>query len=407
MSFLSSVNQTTVVKFYSTVMDDVLAGVREAFLDEGVDEQVLQELRHSWESKVLASKALDPPEVVEPQPPPLQVPQVQNETNKIHQQTNGTQPVQSTSAPKNKPSTSMNTQQNVVKQQFTPAPSHQTNLTNTATTDLNNKMVPISLTLPPPAGSQNTQPRVYSLQVPASALQSDQLQRILTAPVISATMALPESVASNLLQQHVTAALQGQASVIPTATNNTGNNVLQLGGAQNLLLPENSNRQFSHMNQISGNISQIDGTCDVSDDEIEPSTNPSLLIEEPVNFSITVLDKIHQVDGIYDTSDDDDEDDDDDDDDIDDDDDDDDDDNKEDEENEEAENGVEDDPLNSGDDVSEGDNTDLFDTDNVVVCQYDKINRSRNKWKFYLKDGIMNLSGRDYIFQKANGDAEW
>ncbi|XP_065225003.1 transcription initiation factor IIA subunit 1 isoform X2 [Planococcus citri] len=400
MSFLSSVNQTTVVKFYSNVMDDVLAGVREAFLDEGVDEQVLQELRQMWEAKVLASKAIDPPEIVEPQPPPLQVSQPQNEPNRVHQQTNGTQqPMQSSSSPKNKPSTSVNNQQNVMKQ-FTPAPSQTINLTNTAVTDLNNKMVPISLTLPPPSGSQNTQPRVYSLQVPASALQSDQLQRILTAPVISATMSLPESVASNLLQQHVTAALQGQASVIPTATNNTG-------GAQNLLIPQNSNRQFPHMNQISGNISQVDGACDVSDDEGEPSTNTTSLNEEPVNFSITVLDKIHQVDGIYDTSDDDDEDDDDDDDDIDDDDDDDDDDNKDEEENEEAENGVEEDPLNSEDDVSEGDNTDLFDTDNVVVCQYDKINRSRNKWKFYLKDGIMNLSGRDYIFQKANGDAEW
>lgn len=31
------------------------------------------------------------------------------------------------------------------------------------------------------------------------------------------------------------------------------------------------------------------------------------------------------------------------------------------------------DPLNSGDDVSEGDNTDLFETENVVVCQYDKV----------------------------------
>lgn len=36
-----------------------------------------------------------------------------------------------------------------------------------------------------------------------------------------------------------------------------------------------------------------------------------------------------------------------------------------------------------------------------------QITRSRNKWKFYLKDGIMNLSGKDYVFQKANGDAEW
>lgn len=36
-----------------------------------------------------------------------------------------------------------------------------------------------------------------------------------------------------------------------------------------------------------------------------------------------------------------------------------------------------------------------------------QINRSRNKWKFYLKDGIMNLGGKDYVFQKSNGDAEW
>lgn len=36
-----------------------------------------------------------------------------------------------------------------------------------------------------------------------------------------------------------------------------------------------------------------------------------------------------------------------------------------------------------------------------------QITRSRNKWKFYLKDGIMNLAGKDFVFQKANGDAEW
>lgn len=67
-------------------MDDVLAGVREAFLDEGVDEQVLQELRQMWEAKVQASKAIDPPEMIEPQPPPLQITQpVQNDTKNINQ----------------------------------------------------------------------------------------------------------------------------------------------------------------------------------------------------------------------------------------------------------------------------------------------------------------------------------
>ncbi|XP_036403160.1 TFIIA-alpha and beta-like factor [Megalops cyprinoides] len=67
----------------------------------------------------------------------------------------------------------------------------------------------------------------------------------------------------------------------------------------------------------------------------------------------------------------------------------------------------EEDPLNSGDDVSEQDVPDLFDTDNVVVCQYDKIHRSKNRWKFYLKDGVMCLGGKDYVFSKAVGEAEW
>ena len=119
--------------------------------------------------------------------------------------------------------------------------------------------------------------------------------------------------------------------------------------------------------------------------------------------------KLSQVDGPDDDSSDDDDDldnvDDDDDDDGDDDDDDDDDLDKDDEDNEEG--GAEEEPLGSDDDISDEDPADLFDTENVVVCQYDRITRARNKWKFHLKDGIMNLNGRDYVFQKASGDAEW
>ncbi|MEE6474256.1 hypothetical protein FKM82_010323 [Ascaphus truei] len=68
---------------------------------------------------------------------------------------------------------------------------------------------------------------------------------------------------------------------------------------------------------------------------------------------------------------------------------------------------IEEDPLNSGDDVSEQEVPDMFDTDNVIVCQYDKIHRSKNKWKFYLKDGVMSFGGKDYVFSKAIGEAEW
>jgi len=126
--------------------------------------------------------------------------------------------------------------------------------------------------------------------------------------------------------------------------------------------------------------------------------------ELPVKLTKSKLkSKIPQLDGPADSSDEDGVDDDDDDD-GDDDDDDDDDDNDPDGEDDE---GVEEEPLGSEDDISDEDASDLFDTENVVVCQYDKITRARNKWKFHLKDGIMNLDGKDYVFQRATGEAEW
>merc|ERR1719320_1582107 len=69
----------------------------------------------------------------------------------------------------------------------------------------------------------------------------------------------------------------------------------------------------------------------------------------------------------------------------------------------EEEEGIEDEPLGSDDDIPDEDASELFETDNVMVCQYDKVTRARNKWKFHLKDGIMNLNGRDYVFQRAMG----
>lgn len=47
---------------------------------------------------------------------------------------------------------------------------------------------------------------------------------------------------------------------------------------------------------------------------------------------------------------------------------------KDEEDENDADNGAEEEPLNSDDDVSEEEQSDLFDTDNVVVCQYDKVN---------------------------------
>lgn len=69
---------------------------------------------------------------------------------------------------------------------------------------------------------------------------------------------------------------------------------------------------------------------------------------------------------------------------------------------------AEEDPLNSGDDQSDDEDLDtLFDAENVIMCQFEKVHRARSKWKFQLKDGIMHIDNRDYCFQRCTGEAEW
>jgi len=46
-------------------------------------------------------------------------------------------------------------------------------------------------------------------------------------------------------------------------------------------------------------------------------------------------------------------------------------------------------------------------TDNLVLCQFEKIARIKNKRKCTLKDGIMVLNGRNYMFSKAIGECEF
>ncbi len=47
------------------------------------------------------------------------------------------------------------------------------------------------------------------------------------------------------------------------------------------------------------------------------------------------------------------------------------------------------------------------DLDDLVLCQYDKVTRIKNKWKCMMKAGMMRLNGRDYVFHKGLGELEW
>lgn len=49
------------MKLYQSVIEDTINSSREFFAEEGIDDQILLELRQSWESKVMASKAVDAP----------------------------------------------------------------------------------------------------------------------------------------------------------------------------------------------------------------------------------------------------------------------------------------------------------------------------------------------------------
>lgn len=55
---------------------------------------------------------------------------------------------------------------------------------------------------------------------------------------------------------------------------------------------------------------------------------------------------------------------------------------------------------------AEGDGNDDGDVQ-TVLCLYDKVQRTKNKWKCVLKDGIVSINNKDYAFNKANGEFEW
>ncbi|EEB95785.1 hypothetical protein MPER_05192, partial [Moniliophthora perniciosa FA553] len=43
----------------------------------------------------------------------------------------------------------------------------------------------------------------------------------------------------------------------------------------------------------------------------------------------------------------------------------------------------------------------------IVFCTYDKVARVKNKWKCILKDGMIHVNGKDYLFSKCTGEFEW
>ncbi|CAN8253274.1 unnamed protein product [Cochlearia groenlandica] len=64
-----------------------------------------------------------------------------------------------------------------------------------------------------------------------------------------------------------------------------------------------------------------------------------------------------------------------------------------------------DDEILNEDDDEEEDSIGLDDKDitHLVMCQFDNVKRSKNKWDCRLKSGIMQINGKNILFEKAEG----
>ncbi|KAL2076588.1 hypothetical protein ACEWY4_027817 [Coilia grayii] len=364
----SSANSNPVPKLYRSVIEDVISEVRELFLDEGVDEQVLMELRTLWENKLMQSKAVEGFHTEEQQA--LQA-QQQQQAQQIQQGQQQPQPQHPVILP---PQQQAPQQQVIVQDPKILQAMNATGMSAAAT----------AATLALPTGVSPYQQIITSqgqiLQVVRAAngaqyIIQPQQQVVLQQQVLPQMQ--PGGVQAPVIQQ-VLAPLQGG---IPQQTGV----IIQ---PQQIVLAGNKVQQNAQVMQAAAMATQPAQATAQVQTQVQPQQQP------PQQQPPMML----QVDGAGDTSSEEDED--------------------EEEEYDEDEDEdkdkdggedgqVEEEPLNSGDDVSDEEDQELFDTENVVVCQYDKIHRSKNKWKFTLKDGIMNLNGRDYVFSKAIGDAEW
>ena len=46
-------------------------------------------------------------------------------------------------------------------------------------------------------------------------------------------------------------------------------------------------------------------------------------------------------------------------------------------------------------------------TKDLVLAQVEKKFKSKNKYRFLFKSGILQIDGLEYVFEKGNGDFKW
>ncbi|GAB4860111.1 hypothetical protein Ancab_011589 [Ancistrocladus abbreviatus] len=66
-------------------------------------------------------------------------------------------------------------------------------------------------------------------------------------------------------------------------------------------------------------------------------------------------------------------------------------------------------PLNENDDddLDDVDQGEELNTQHLVLAQFDKVTRTKSRWKCTLKDGIMHINNKDVLFNKATGEFDF
>ncbi|XP_029562698.1 transcription initiation factor IIA subunit 1 isoform X2 [Salmo trutta] len=394
----SSANSNQVPKLYRSVIEDVINEVRELFLDEGVDEQVLMELKTLWENKLMQSKAVEGFNTEEQAALQAAAQQQAQQAQQATQQAQTQQVLlppqqQVTSWQSTRPTVTSAPQQQVIVQD-------PKILQHMSATGMNAASTAATLALP--TGISPYQQLITSQggNLPQNMyLKTVDGQILQVLRAANGTQYIIQPQQQMVLQQQVLPQMQpggGQAPVIQQVLAPLQGGLPQQTGViiqpQQVILTGNKVQQNAQVMQMTGQpgqvqqiqqqvqqVQQVQGGAAPGGPQQQQQPAMMLQVDGAGDTSSEEEDEEEEYDE------------------------------EEDEEKEkDGEDGqVEEEPLNSEDDVSDEEDQELFDTENVVVCQYDKIHRSKNKWKFHLKDGIMNLNGRDYVFSKAIGDAEW
>jgi len=173
---------------YKSVMNDVISSVRESFLDESVDENVLVELRNLWQQKLEASKVIE-----------------------AEQETDATALDKKMANLRRGVVDGATASGSGGSQPPTAQPAQPPTASHVVISDPN-RLVPVQITIPAQQNQANSQPRALTIQVPAHALQQGSssgstLQQVLTQ-AITVALSYRQEEAARFLQQQIDAAFR-------------------------------------------------------------------------------------------------------------------------------------------------------------------------------------------------------